>query len=148
VTAHADDGIAHTWRAQEKRLGPWIFEVEDAIAQVYQPYPEIIMRLTGIFEAVCVTACGNFGLVGSSTGEIRMWNMQSGKDRKSFSLTGVAPGDTKSRIIAASKPKKTKIQPARNSKQAVTGLATDALNTMVVASTLEGKLYVRLTVYR
>lgn len=70
-----------------------------------------------------------------------MWNMQSGKERKSFNLTGPPAGDSKSRIIAASKPKKApKI--VKRGIQAITGLATDALNTTVVASTLEGKLYV------
>ncbi|WVQ82957.1 hypothetical protein IAT38_005093 [Cryptococcus sp. DSM 104549] len=132
VTAHADDATARTWRVQEKRLGPWTFEVENGFAQ-----------------AVCVTACGNFGLVGSSTGEIRMWNMQSGKERKSFSLTGPAPGNTKPKIIAQSKAAaKSKAAAAaakagklNKSIQAITGLVTDALNTVVVASTLEGKLY-------
>ncbi|WVR06365.1 hypothetical protein IAU60_003396 [Kwoniella sp. DSM 27419] len=130
VTAHADDAIARTWRVQEKRLGPWSLEVEDGIAQ-----------------AVCVTACGNFAVVGSSTGEIRMWNMQSGKERKSFSLDGPAPGDSKPKIIAQSKTAKAKAAQVKSeggskrSIQAITGLATDALNRVVVASTLEGKLY-------
>lgn len=70
--------------------------------------------------------------------------MQSGKERKSFSLTGPAPGNSKPKIIAASKPKpKAKVERAK-SILAITGLATDALNTTVVASTLEGKLYVRI----
>lgn len=70
--------------------------------------------------------------------------MQSGKDRRSFSLTGPPPGDTKSKIIASSKPKKAQVQTVKRSIQAITGLATDALNTTVIASTLEGKLYVCL----
>ncbi|OCF43580.1 U3 small nucleolar RNA-associated protein 21 [Kwoniella heveanensis CBS 569] len=107
VTAHADDAVARTWRVQEKRLGPWAFEVED-----------------GIVQTVCVTACGNFALVGSSTGEIRMWNLQSGKERRSFSMTAKADGEKSKKSI-----------------QAVTGLVTDALNRTVVASTLEGKIY-------
>ncbi|RSH91126.1 hypothetical protein EHS25_010302 [Saitozyma podzolica] len=124
LTAHAEDAIARTWWVQEKKLGSHAFEVEN-----------------GIVQAVCVTACGNFGLAGSSDGEVRMWNMQSGKERKSFSLTGPAPGNSKPKIIAASKPKpRAKVERAK-SIMAITGLATDALNTTVVASTLEGKLY-------
>ncbi|WVQ96671.1 hypothetical protein IAU59_003777 [Kwoniella sp. CBS 9459] len=131
VTAHADDAVARTWRVQEKRLGPWAFEVED-----------------GIVQTVCVTACGNFALVGSSIGEIRMWNLQSGKERRSFSLTGPAAGDSKPKIIVQSKAAKARAAQAKadgekskKSIQAVTGLVTDALNRTVVASTLEGKLY-------
>lgn len=74
-----------------------------------------------------------------------MWNMQSGKERRSFSLTGPPPGDSKPKIIAQANGKaktKTKKLAAEKSIQAVTGLATDTLNNLVVASTLEGKLYV------
>ncbi|WRT67784.1 uncharacterized protein IL334_004758 [Kwoniella shivajii] len=130
VTAHADDAIARTWRVQEKRLGPWTFEMENGVAQ-----------------AVSVTACGNFSLVGSSTGEIRMYNMQSGKERRSFSLSGPAPGTSKPSIIAQSKTAKAKAaqlkatEGMKKSLEAITGLVSDALNRVVVASTLEGKLY-------
>jgi U3 small nucleolar RNA-associated protein 21 len=123
LTAHAEDSSARTWRVQDKRLGEWAFDMEDG----------------GAVQAVCVTQCGNFGLAGSSTGEIRMWNMQSGKERKAFALSGAALGNSKPKIIASKK--KTK-KTAKKSIEAITGLATDALNTTVIASTLEGKLYV------
>ena len=99
-----------------------------------------------IGQAVCVTACGNFGFLGSSTGEIKMWNMQSGKERRNFSLTGAPSGNTEPKIIATNKPKKVKTQAVKKSTKAITGLATDALNTTVVASTLDGELYVRLAI--
>lgn len=124
LTAHAEDGVAKTWRVQDKRIGPWSFEVE-----------------SGDVQAVCVTACGNFGLVGSSTGEIRMWNMQSGKDRRSFSLTGPAPGDTKASDTQRRPKKQVNGAGAKRSLQAITGLVADTLNTMVIASTLQGGLY-------
>ncbi|GMK53974.1 hypothetical protein CspeluHIS016_0105600 [Cutaneotrichosporon spelunceum] len=122
LTAHAEDASARTWRVADKRLGQWEFEVVD-----------------GDVQAVCVTACGNFGLAGSSTGEIRMWNMQSGKERKSFALSGPPPGDSKPKVMQQSKKKAKKA--GKKTIEAITGLVTDALNTTVVASTLEGKLY-------
>lgn len=70
-----------------------------------------------------------------------MWNMQSGKERRSFALSGTVAGDSKPKIIAQTKPKKKAVKEDRLI-QAVTGLVTDALNTRVIASTLEGKLYV------
>lgn len=123
LTAHSEDSSARTWRVQDKRLGAWEFGVAE-----------------GDVQAVCVTACGNFGLAGSSTGEIRMWNMQSGKERKSFALTGVAPGDSKPKVMTQAKSKRSK-KVAKKTIEAITGLVTDALNTTVIASTLEGKLY-------
>lgn len=80
-----------------------------------------------------------------------MWNMQSGKERRSFALNGAAPGDSKAKIIGASKfakpqdADKAKAKAPIRSTKAITGLVTDALNTVVVASTLEGKLYVSPT---
>ena len=134
-----DDATAHTWRAQDKRLGPWALEVEDGIIQVGR---HSWTKRADWDQAVCVTACGNFGLAGSSTAEIRMWNMQSGKERKSYSLIGPASGDTKLQIGTSSRPKKSRAQAVIRTTQAITGLATDILNTTVIASTLDGKLYV------
>lgn len=125
LTAHAEDSSARTWKVQDKRLGEWQFDMEDG----------------GAVQAVCVTQCGNFGLVGSSTGEIRMFNMQSGKERKSFALSGPAPGNSKPKIIANTKPNK-KTKAVKKTIESITGLVSDALNTTVIASTLEGKLYV------
>jgi len=81
-----------------------------------------------------------------------MWNMQSGKERRSFSLTGPPPGDTKPGIIASAAGKakskaKAKKLAAEKSIQAVTGIVTDSLNTVVVISTLEGKLYVSVPLF-
>lgn len=71
-----------------------------------------------------------------------MWNMQSGRERKSFNLTGsIAGGDTHAKIINKTKPS-TKVKAPKRLSHAVTGLATDALNTLMIASTLEGSLYV------
>jgi len=60
-----------------------------------------------------------------------MWNMQSGQERKTFYLSGAAP--------------KTKGNKARSKAvvagQTITGLATDGLNRILIASTLEGVLH-------
>jgi WD40 repeat protein len=86
-------------------------------------------------QAVCVSACGNFGFAGSSTGVVHMWNMQSGARRKSFSL-GPCP-----------KGVSTKYRPPpgkqKSEERSVTGLATDSLNRVVIVSTLDGTVNVR-----
>lgn len=70
--------------------------------------------------------------------------MQSGKERRLFALDGSAPGNAKPKIIDASKPKaKSHMDRGVKSIQAITGIVTDTLNTVMVAGTLEGKLYVR-----
>lgn len=67
--------------------------------------------------------------------------MQSGKERRNFSLSGQVLGDVKIQNNGVRK-KSVKLQKQEKTIRAVTGLATDTLNTRVVASTLEGVLYV------
>lgn len=83
------------------------------------------------FKSVCVTACGNFGLAGSSTGSIQLWNMQSGIRRKKFNI-GPSPDEVDYRFRSKGDKK----------GRCITGLATDALNKTLIASTLDGTLNV------
>lgn len=64
-----------------------------------------------------------------------MWNMQSGLKRKTFKV-GPCPPAVIERLNSTSKPKA--------SEHCITGLATDALNRLVVASTLDGTINVSL----
>ncbi|GJE90786.1 WD40 and Utp21 domain-containing protein [Phanerochaete sordida] len=118
LTAHADDAVARTWTLRDKRLGKHAFAAAPERARG-APAPAV--------KAVCVSACGNFGLVAASTGAVQMYNMQSGIRRKAFDV-GAAPDAVKQRAGAKRK------------ERCVTGLATDALNRVVVASTLDGTL--------
>ena len=65
-----------------------------------------------------------------------MWNMQSGAHRKSFSL-GPCPEGVYTKYRPP--PGKQKIE-----ERSVTGLATDSLNRVVVVSTLDGTVNVRV----
>jgi U3 small nucleolar RNA-associated protein 21 len=82
-----------------------------------------------------VTACGNFGIGSSSTGDIYMWNMQSGMKRKSFNI-GPCPPEAVDRFRPSTK---------KGSERCVTGLETDSLNRVVIASTLDGTINVRFS---
>ncbi|KAK7693776.1 hypothetical protein QCA50_003348 [Cerrena zonata] len=119
LTTHTDEGFGRTWTMKDKRLGKYTFSA--ASESKKGPAP-------GSAKAVWVTACGNFGLVASSTGVIHMYNMQSGARRKSFDL-GPYPLDDPEQ---ASSKKKV--------ERSVTGLASDALDRIVIASTLDGTI--------
>ena len=79
-----------------------------------------------------MTACGNFGIASTSTGELHMWNMQSGIKRKTFSV-GLCPPEAASRFQTST---------AKQRQRCITGLATDSLNRVVIASTLDGTINV------
>lgn len=61
-----------------------------------------------------------------------MWNMQSGIKRKSFNV-GPCPPEIANRSQSSGNRKR---------ERCITGLATDALNRTVVASTLDGTINV------
>ena len=122
LTAHSDDTYSRTWSMPNKRKGKHDFSQAD----VGKP------RTLGTVKVVCVSACGNFGLAGSSTGAIGMWNMQSGMHRKTFELRALPP-DAVGRSRSSGKMTR---------ERCVTGLATDALNRSVIVGTLDGTLNV------
>ncbi|TFK42298.1 Utp21-domain-containing protein [Crucibulum laeve] len=125
VTAHTDETFARTWIMLGKKLGKYSFGFVDSVKGKGKERGPI-----GSVKAVCVTACGNFGIAGSSTGQIHMWNMQSGIKRKTYDV-GSCPAEIANRLHRTSR---------KRSERSITGLATDSLNTTVLASTLDGTI--------
>lgn len=106
VTASQGEALGRSWSVQGKRVGKWT------------------LQAGGPAKTTAVTACGNFGLVGTGAGEVVMFNMQSGMKRKVFKVPHGGVGDVRGKHI--------------------TGIAVDALNRCVVVSTLKGALHVGL----
>ncbi|CDK24709.1 unnamed protein product [Kuraishia capsulata CBS 1993] len=94
MTTHKNETFARTWNSRNKRVGRWNLNTIDG----------------GLATSVSITQCGNFGLVGSSTGGIGVYNLQSGILRKNYKL------HTKT----------------------VTGLAVDGMNRKMVSCGLDG----------
>jgi U3 small nucleolar RNA-associated protein 21 len=65
-----------------------------------------------------------------------MWNMQSGAHRKSFDI-GPCPEGVHTKY-------RRPLGKQRSEERCVTGLATDSLNRVAIASTLDGTVNVRL----
>ncbi|KAF9227632.1 Utp21-domain-containing protein [Gyrodon lividus] len=123
LTAHANEPFVRSWTVLNKRLGKHTWNYAEGSKQ---------KPLSGSVQCVCVSACGNFGIAGSSTGEIYMWNMQSGLKRKTLRV-GQGPQASVDGLDASTKPK--------SSERCITGLATDALNRLVIASMLDGTIH-------
>ncbi|KAI8343257.1 Utp21 specific WD40 associated putative domain-containing protein [Chlamydoabsidia padenii] len=96
LTSHINDIAGRTWSTARKALGQHTFIGPSKTA----------IKVTEI------TACGNFGLLGSSSGQIDAFNMQSGAHRKTF---GGPDGH----------------------KKPVTGLATDNINRYLISSSVD-----------
>lgn len=103
VAIHSNYSIATTWSTDKVTMGS------------HKLLPERLkgkkmLRVT----SVTITNCGNFALIGYSSGDVDRFNLQSGIHRKQY-------GD-----------------PAH--KQAVTGLFVDSVNQIVVTVSLDGYL--------
>lgn len=79
ITAHEDDSAAYTWRLQNFCLGEHVLKLSPSKkAGGLEALPTAV-------TSVAISSCGNFGLVGSQSGRVDRYNMQSGLHRGSYS---------------------------------------------------------------
>ena len=103
ITCHMNDNGGRTWRTKNKAIGDHALLSSDKSAN----------------KVACISACGNFGFIGSASGQIDMFNLQSGLHRKVYSGTD-------------------------GHKKAITGLATDVANRYLISGSVDRKIKVRL----
>ncbi|KAL5635715.1 hypothetical protein ACGC1H_004506 [Rhizoctonia solani] len=113
LSAHTGETFARTWSVREKKLGKWSMGGAEKAKGVSAKGKGVDVSL-GAIKAVCVSACGNFGFIGTTKGVVQAYNMQSGLKRRTYVV---------------------------GKDQTVTGIATDALNRVLVASTLSGSIH-------
>ncbi|PSN66948.1 Utp21-domain-containing protein [Corynespora cassiicola Philippines] len=134
VTGHAGDKKARTWFWGRKRAGRWTFDTGDGTE----------------VKSVAVSPCGTFALVGSAGGAIDMYNLQSGQHRRRFPVR-LTPAEAKALKLRklqaedelfpeADAPKIKYGKGEGRHKGAVTGLAVDSLNRVVISCSDDGKI--------
>lgn len=132
VTAHRNDPVARTWFWGRKRAGRWAFQTGDG----------------SNVSTVAISPCGTFALVGSVTGGVDMFNLQSGLHRQRFptKLTPAQARQLKAQQLrqldnAAQLQSRTQTRFAQGTgKHAgpVTGIVVDSMNKLVVSCSLDG----------
>ncbi|KAL0092025.1 Utp21 specific WD40 associated putative domain-containing protein [Phycomyces blakesleeanus] len=95
-TCHLNDNAIRTWSLNKKSKGKYTMISKDKSA----------------IKTTTISACGNFVFAGCASGQIDMFNLQSGAHRKTY---GGIDGH----------------------KKAVTGLATDNVNRFVISSSVD-----------
>ncbi|TAQ87332.1 hypothetical protein B7494_g4371 [Chlorociboria aeruginascens] len=134
VTGHKDDKFARTWFWGRKKAGRWAFETGDG----------------GNVSSVAISPCGTFAVVGSETGGVDMFNLQSGLHRQKYpsKLTPTQARKLKMQQMQAAegavpihtKSEKT-FQPGLGKHtRAVTGLVVDSMNKNIISCSLDGKI--------
>lgn len=131
VTGHRQDSCARTWFWGRKKAGRWALETGDG----------------GYVCSVAVSPCGNFAVVGSETGGIDTFNLQSGRrlQRYPCRLTKVQAKKVKlqMQLVAegpASQSPNTYPRGLGKHKKAVTGLVVDQVSQTVISCSLDGKI--------
>lgn len=118
LTCHEGSSQVRSWSVQNKRIGKHLFSILDNKSFRTDPPDEVAL-------CTCVTACGNYGLVGTQgSGRVGMWNLQSGIKRKEFILPGTS-GQGKLKEAALN----------------VVGISTDSLNQLVIVATRSGRIH-------
>lgn len=133
VTGHHNDKYARTWFWGRKKAGRWALETGDG----------------GNVSSVAISPCGTFAVVGSETGSIDMFNLQSGIQRQRYpsKLTPAQARQLKiqqmqaadSLIPHSSKAKHFPLGLGKH-KKAVTGLVVDSLNKNLISCSADGKI--------
>jgi U3 small nucleolar RNA-associated protein 21 len=131
VTAHENDKKARTWFWGRKRAGRWALDTGDG----------------GNVSSVAMSPCGTFAVVGSATGSVDMYNLQSGQHRQRFParLTPVQAKQLqtdmeKHGLIEEGEGKKKFFRGQGRHATAVVGLAVDNLNKIIVSAGSDGKV--------
>jgi U3 small nucleolar RNA-associated protein 21 len=116
LTCHLNDNGARSWSYKNKALGKHVMQTKD----------------TSAAKAVAISSCGNFGFVGSASGSVDMFNMQSGLYRKSFG--------GESGMLFANISKMVYILltvPTIGHKKAITGVVGDNLNRYLITASVD-----------
>ncbi|KAA8570237.1 hypothetical protein EYC84_002550 [Monilinia fructicola] len=134
VTGHKDDRFARTWFWGRKKAGRWAFETGDG----------------GNVRSVTISPCGTFAVVGSETGGIDMFNLQSGLHRQRYpaKLTPAQARKLKIQQLQAAESGTQIISNAEKNfqpglgkhRKAVTGVVVDSLNRNIISCSLDGKI--------
>jgi U3 small nucleolar RNA-associated protein 21 len=145
VSCHTDSGAARTWSTENKRLTDKLLRDprrKGALAPA---------------TAVAVSACGHFALVGGADGRLERFNLQSGIFRASYGddhalhvgaahVPAARPAALEEirratdGLLAAAPASGPSAAPGDGHSAPVTGVASDALNRLVVSASIDGTL--------
>lgn len=134
VTGHRDEKLARTWFWGRKKAGRWAFETGDG----------------GNVSSVTISPCGTFTVVGSESGGIDMFNLQSGLHRQRYPSKLTPAQAKKLKIQQLQSLENNSELPSKRGnpfpiglgkhKKTVTGVAVDSLNKNIISCSLDGKI--------
>ncbi|GLC36521.1 hypothetical protein PLESTM_000455900 [Pleodorina starrii] len=146
LTAHEGDPAAYTWRLAHFSRGDHVLE---------PPEEELSGSPAAPVTSVALSHCGNFGFVGSSSGRIDRYNMQSGQHRGAYYRPNTAAAAAAGKGQASAAPSSrggggrgaasgpaAAAAPLPGHSGAVVGCAADGANRLLVSVGLDGSMRV------
>lgn len=133
VTGHEGDKAARTWFWGRKKAGRWALETGDGAS----------------VASVAMSQCGTFALVGSASGGIDMYNLQSGIHRQRFparisskqaKMLEVQQEEEDDLYGALGNTNKKFAKGQGKHAKAVTGIVVDSLNRTIISCGADGKI--------
>ena len=109
ITAHEGESACYVWSFDKRKMGKGILRADGGFRSKLTDANINAGRMAGKEErfakpvSVAVSACGNFGIVGTDSGVVYRYNMQSGIQRGTYPK-GLGNVDEKAAEIAAKKP--------------------------------------------
>ncbi|KAF4592439.1 snoRNA binding protein [Ophiocordyceps camponoti-floridani] len=132
VTAHRGDSFARTWFWGRKRAGRWALPSGDS----------------SNVSTVAISPCGSFAVIGSESGSIVMYNLQSGIRRQQFP-SKVSPAQARQlrlrQLQQADDVAQLHVETGRRfppgtgkHTKRVTGIVVDSMNKYIISCSLDG----------
>jgi U3 small nucleolar RNA-associated protein 21 len=129
VTVHAGLPFAQSWSTRNSKMG----EHKMRSTKLDKRAEEIEAT------AVDVSVCGNFSMVGNEDGYVEMYNIQSGRYRRRYDTRTTKKQRVAKKLKGGVVQWKEEVVPIKGAK--VTGIASDAINKSLAASTADGQLH-------
>lgn len=120
---HNGTPIISTWSFNKCKLGRYLFNNK---YKIHAKFRQRMQQTDAVFKkvaatSVCITHCGNFIIIGYSTGDVDKYNIQSGILRGSYgspqahdsAVTGVAVNNLNQLLVTGSRDTKLKFWPFR-----------------------------------
>ncbi|CAI5719104.1 unnamed protein product [Hyaloperonospora brassicae] len=146
ITCHENEIAAYVWRFEHRAIGKKVLRQFDPCNRVPPGSAEDLRRKKTQATSVAIGSCGNYALVGSSSGAIFQYNIQSGEACGSFPVA-LTP---KPKLISSLVLPGTDLSVLQDDEQddtamdahdgPVSAVAVDALNETLVSAGIDGKL--------
>jgi U3 small nucleolar RNA-associated protein 21 len=142
VSVHEQDPSVYAWRFDRRSIEPFCLRQYDPSQPAPDGSLEARLRADTVATSVCISACGHYALVGTVGGCTYKYNLQSGQRRGSYPTAATGARKLKRALTLKGVNDNLRLDESAEDRHdgPVTGLAVDALNSVVVSVGVDGNM--------